>query len=562
MRLLFLSSELPHPADSGGTIKTASILGYQKGRHHVDLLCFRRRPLTDEQARWCQATGGVETVPLNRGRTPLGLLGSYLRSIPLSIERNRSRRMADLVSGRLSDGGYGAVFMDGWLMAQYLPPGFAGLALLHEHNAEHVMWRRQAQRERNPLVKALIRLEYRRVRRYEAAILPRFDIVFAVSEADRQALIELGADPERLRVLPNLPEPSLLERPALSFAATEPVILYFGTLSWPPNVEGIEYFLRSVFPGPRGHSFREPHFVAEGGRIMHGSTASIVRALAVVAAFATSGQVDGGTIIPIDQDRWTQTAVWSECELFTTDSDAAKGFSPFNSLVQTVQQCDDIFGWATASQQSEIGASSMTAFGSATSEGESPTLIQTVAASVFEVAFELPAAINFAVDGVISVDGAPGLVTALIRLIGPGDQMIFEHTLVATGGPDSQVIEEAGVLEPGEYTLYAYADFSWANPIDVIPLGEAFFDFAFVIAVPCPADLDGDGSVGASDLLLLLVSWGPCRGCSADFDGNGTVGASDLLTLLANWGPCPYRSTEGSPHTLRDARTRVLANRR
>ncbi len=55
----------------------------------------------------------------------------------------------------------------------------------------------------------------------------------------------------------------------------------------------------------------------------------------------------------------------------------------------------------------------------------------------------------------------------------------------------------------------------------------------------CPWDLDGSDSVGASDLLSLLVSWGPCKGCPADFDGNGTVGASDLLALLVNWGPCP-----------------------
>ena len=54
----------------------------------------------------------------------------------------------------------------------------------------------------------------------------------------------------------------------------------------------------------------------------------------------------------------------------------------------------------------------------------------------------------------------------------------------------------------------------------------------------CPADLDANGSVGASDLLALLASWGPCKGCPADFDGDGSVGASDLLALLANWGPC------------------------
>ncbi len=53
-------------------------------------------------------------------------------------------------------------------------------------------------------------------------------------------------------------------------------------------------------------------------------------------------------------------------------------------------------------------------------------------------------------------------------------------------------------------------------------------------------DLNGDGSVGAADLLSLLVNWGPCPDppttCPADLDGNGNVGAADLLILLVNWG--------------------------
>ncbi len=53
-------------------------------------------------------------------------------------------------------------------------------------------------------------------------------------------------------------------------------------------------------------------------------------------------------------------------------------------------------------------------------------------------------------------------------------------------------------------------------------------------------DLDGDGTVGILDLLILLNSWGPCpdppQGCPADLDGDGSVGILDLLTLLANWG--------------------------
>ena len=54
-----------------------------------------------------------------------------------------------------------------------------------------------------------------------------------------------------------------------------------------------------------------------------------------------------------------------------------------------------------------------------------------------------------------------------------------------------------------------------------------------------PGDLDNDGQVGATDLLILLVSWGPCDDCGtcpADLDNNCVVGTSDLLILLANWG--------------------------
>ena len=54
-----------------------------------------------------------------------------------------------------------------------------------------------------------------------------------------------------------------------------------------------------------------------------------------------------------------------------------------------------------------------------------------------------------------------------------------------------------------------------------------------------PGDLDGDGSVGVSDLLILLGNWGPCPDCNdclADLDEDCVVGVKDLLILLGNWG--------------------------
>ena len=84
------------------------------------------------------------------------------------------------------------------------------------------------------------------------------------------------------------------------------------------------------------------------------------------------------------------------------------------------------------------------------------------------------------------------------------------------------------------------ADFivgAWlADPGGESAAGESYVVFSPVI----PGDLDGDGTVGIIDLLLLLAAWGPCPEpcvpyCQGDLDHDCAVGIVDLLTLLANW---------------------------
>ena len=54
----------------------------------------------------------------------------------------------------------------------------------------------------------------------------------------------------------------------------------------------------------------------------------------------------------------------------------------------------------------------------------------------------------------------------------------------------------------------------------------------------CPADINGDGSVNVTDLLIVLDQWGNTDS-PADVNSDGTVDVNDLLMLIGAWGQCP-----------------------
>jgi len=90
------------------------------------------------------------------------------------------------------------------------------------------------------------------------------------------------------------------------------------------------------------------------------------------------------------------------------------------------------------------------------------------------------------------------------------------------------------------YDVDGDGDFTLNTDTDPTTIDEAYnvllYIAPFAEGNDCPADLDGNGSVGSGDLAILLAAWGG-TGVS-DLDGSGTVGSGDLAVLLAAWGPC------------------------
>ncbi len=121
-----------------------------------------------------------------------------------------------------------------------------------------------------------------------------------------------------------------------------------------------------------------------------------------------------------------------------------------------------------------------------------------------------------------SVDEEPGFPHLIVGGAWTGAHQEFvTHSRHIANVTNGRIGAHSGIV-PGE------------NPADGAPLSGA----QIRKIVPCPADLDGDGAVGASDLASMLGAWGPGAGSPADLNNDGSVNAGDLALMLGAWGPC------------------------
>ena len=92
-----------------------------------------------------------------------------------------------------------------------------------------------------------------------------------------------------------------------------------------------------------------------------------------------------------------------------------------------------------------------------------------------------------------------------------------------------------GYLPEGTYDVYVtlYGGFPWPDQ------GPEYL-LTFTVT-PCPADINGDGSVDVVDLLYFVDAFGSVAGdpnydAACDFNSDGSVDVGDLLILIDYWG--------------------------
>lgn len=248
MHILLLTQVLPYPPDSGPKVKTWNVVKYLSRQHEITLASFVRGDQTADVEHLKKYCREVHTVEMKReiAFDAMALLESLLTGIPWVIARDRRDAMFSLVERLARETHFDVVHADQLNMAQYAERVPNARKVLDDHNALWLLYKRMARTTRFGAKKYLFERDWRKLWNYEGQICRSFDAVTAVSEEDKMALGEAAGSIYNISVTPIAVDTQEVRPIERNPGADH--ILHIGTMFWPPNVDGILWFAREVYP--------------------------------------------------------------------------------------------------------------------------------------------------------------------------------------------------------------------------------------------------------------------------------------------------------------------------
>jgi glycosyltransferase involved in cell wall biosynthesis len=248
MHILLLTQVLPYPPDSGPKVKTWNVIKYLAQHHVVTLVSFVRGDQSQDVAalrRYCRA---VHTVPITRplAAEGLALARSLLTGQPWMMARDDRAALRRLVADLAARERFDVAHADQLNMCQYAARVPGAFKLFDAHNALWVLYRRLAETMPAGPRRWLLERDWRLLKDYEGRVCREFDAVTAVIPEDQAALAEAAGGAANIQVIPITVDTDE-ERPVQRRPDADRVV-FAGTMYWPPNVDGVLWFAREVWP--------------------------------------------------------------------------------------------------------------------------------------------------------------------------------------------------------------------------------------------------------------------------------------------------------------------------
>ena len=252
MDILWLKTELLHPVDKGGKIRTYNMLKELKRHHRITYLTLDDGSAgaaeRESALEYCHELVCVPYAP--REKFTAGFYSELLFNLasprPYAIKKYQSAQMRAEIVQRAASGEVDLVVCDFLAPAGNVPVALKCPTVLFQHNVEAMIWQRHYEVQSNPIKKSYLFAQWLKMSAFERKMCRRFDAVVAVSTEDREQMqneygvaavfdVPTGVDTNFFR-------PSGTEQPVAHN------LVFTGSMDWLPNEDAISYFTEQVMP--------------------------------------------------------------------------------------------------------------------------------------------------------------------------------------------------------------------------------------------------------------------------------------------------------------------------
>lgn len=267
MKILQICHKPPYPDTDGGTMASYSIArSLHEAGHHIEIFSLSTAKHPEREVSDSVLTKIKMHYSFADTRVkPSAAFKSLFEKHSYHLSRFYSDFAAEKLRKVLENKSFDVVVFESLYTAVYLPlvrAVSAAACIYREHNIESSLWKQRATKMKLPAKTVLHRFN-QKLTKFEFEVINDFDGIAYISKTDAEILKGRGID------IPGIYIPfSYYPQNTDNQNEIETVrgkIGFIGSLNWDPNIEGIQRFLRNVWPGVhRQHPAAEFHIAGRG----------------------------------------------------------------------------------------------------------------------------------------------------------------------------------------------------------------------------------------------------------------------------------------------------------
>jgi len=248
MKLLFITPKIPFPPTDGhkksmfGVIKYLSKLGYE-----IDIIAYQQNN-EEKNAEGLREFAKVFLLDVQTPNSMYGAVKNLFSNVPYNLWKYQNPKLVEFLRKYFSNNKVDIIQVFnshmGWIVDELRRVTKVPI-ILRQENLELSIMKKYSENQGNLFLKLYSYLQYSKFIKYEPELCSKFDNCVMISPIDQRKLLEYNPNIKTTVI------PLGVEEGLFNYHQSENIpftLFHIGSLGWYPNYDGINWFLKEIFP--------------------------------------------------------------------------------------------------------------------------------------------------------------------------------------------------------------------------------------------------------------------------------------------------------------------------